>query len=108
MAKRLSLTYSQIQNLVNSSTALGLDAVSVEAIRESLIMQSADLTQAQRLGVELMQAPKPTRLIVKETTKALDAVNESVMAKGKAQLLATSDEDWNRMVKGASSEQESI
>jgi hypothetical protein len=103
MAKKLKLSYVQIQSLVTSAGAIGLDAVTVAAVREALIVQNADLTAGQRLNIELMQAPKPTRLIVAESAKGFDTVNETVLAKGKSALLATDDKEWERMLKESAS-----
>lgn len=93
-----NLSYVQIQQLLVNAQALGLDEVSVSGLREALVMQNAVLTPLQRLGIELMQAPPTTRQIVKDFAVRFEAVNSLTMKKGRTVLLATSDNEWERMV----------
>lgn len=96
------LQYSDIKYLVDSAKSLGLPKVSIDAIREALIVQNAELTPDQRLGVELLQAPKSTQENIKAFATGYTSISDSIDARGQAGLESISDEEWQKIIGGAS------
>lgn len=94
----MKLTPAQIQTLLTQAQSAGLDKVSLAALRETLLVQSADLTGEQRFNLELLQAPQDTQERVTSFTDSYSAINSSVMSKGKSALMAMSEEEFQRML----------
>lgn len=96
----MPLTPQQIATLLTQAQAAGLDRVDLDALREGLTMQNADLTPQQRFDLEMMQTPLDTQERVSAFTESFSTLNKQVMSKGKAGLMAMSDEEWERILNG--------
>lgn len=94
------LTPQQIQSLLTQAQNAGLDRVSLEALRETLLVQSANLTAEQRFNLELMQLPTDTQERVTSFTDNYSSLSADIMDKGKAGLMALSQEEWDALVNG--------
>lgn len=99
------LTPQQIQSLLTQAQLAGLDRADLDALQETLMMQSADLTAEQRFNLELMQTPEDTQERVTAFTEGYSKLSAGIMSKGKSALMAMSDEEWERLTNGASNEQ---
>lgn len=93
-----TLTPQQIQSLLTQAQNAGLDKVSLEALRETLLVQSANLTPEQRFNLELMQMPTDTQERVTSFADSYSSLSADVMSKGAAGLMAMSDEEWDKLI----------
>lgn len=96
-----TLTLAQIDTILAQAAASGLESSEVEGLRAALLMRTAKPgnTNKLRLSVELL--PETQKVSVDDYLAEVGALERTRLTRGRAQLDALSDDEWEQIVREA-------
>jgi len=83
-----------LRQLAALASQLPLETVEIEGLLTALVMHVGRPDVATKLRMAIDQMPKSRRAANDEFLAALDTLDASVLARGRAMLDAMSDEEW--------------
>lgn len=96
----MPLSLAQIEAMAQRARDAGLSAEEVETLREIIIMRALRPGAADKLGLAITQLPEPQTQSMNAFIDASRAVHRGIMTRGKTELEAMTDDEWERLLHG--------
>ena len=94
----MPLSLDAIEQIINAARGMGFSAEQLNGIRAQLLIRSAQPDGATKLELALDQMPRSRRDTNSEFLAQMDALGESVLARGRGVLEGMSDEEWGALL----------
>lgn len=94
----MTLSNSQIAQLLNDARAAGLDTDSVQALEWALRDRAAHLTGAMRLDMALLLAPDAELRAADTFLVEARKLRQAALQRGRVVLNGMSDEEWKGLI----------